>query len=124
MNNKFLLNVIFSSFVLFILNSIYLYLTNTNSFDFKKQFPFYIYSSIIVLYYFISSIILNYLFILLNYSLLNAFIFGIIVNFDNYSLNTKSNYKNKILNIIWGGILFASTVFITIKFDKLVHYKF
>ena len=67
---------------------------------------------------------LNYFIINKNESILNAFLFGIVIysvyEFTNLSIFKNWKWFTALLDTTWGGILFALTTFLIYKIKKIV----
>jgi uncharacterized membrane protein len=68
---------------------------------------------------------LDYFIISKKKSVLNAFIFGLVMygvyEFTNLTIFSDWHWKTAFIDTLWGGILFSTTTFATYQVEKLLH---
>jgi uncharacterized membrane protein len=109
-------DIIFTIIVMLLLDGVYLGLTSTffNQMIEKIQgSPIQFKLSGAIACYILLVLGLNYFIIQENKSLLDAFLFGIVIygvyETTNYSIINKWDKKAVIMDTLWGGLLFAAT---------------
>lgn len=116
LKSKKFIRLFVSSIVFIMIDSVYLYFIKdffTSQIKLIQGSPIIINSSAMIICYIILIFAMNYFIIIPNRSILDAFLFGLIIygvyETTNMALFSKWSWTTVLIDTLWGGTLFALT---------------